>query len=808
MTTVDLLSIIGTDTKLERTAGTRGGEYSGPCSFCGGTDRFKVHPNWGGGEWWCRGCSPDERWHSAADYLIKRDGISFREAQEKLGLAPNKPVQPEDPQTYPDRHGATWADFAKWDAKLDSYTDFKDGATYDAIFFNDRTGGRYRLFGSKAKFKPATTGQAPCWYGLAEAVILAKTTGQRSIVLVNGQPSVIACHAHGIPAFTIPGGEGNLVTYMKAGLLPELKALWSEPITVALDGDKQGYKAAPEVVDLLKLEGFSAVAKDLGKDNDAADFCVQNNSNSAQAIHNLPNLTSATTTSPSVAGNSHRTIEVYDRAMHEIAPEVWDAVVAANKPPTLFRNSGSLLHLGTDDSGQAIILPVDKHRLRAILSKSCIFQETRARQSGGQSIIQRAAPDDVVQHLLHTIDDRLPLLTRIVHCPTFALDGILLDTAGYHTSGKVYYDPRPGLIIPPIPDQPSAANLAVARSLIDDDLLRDFPFVEAADRAHAIALFLLPFIREMIPGPTPLHLIEAPAMGSGKTLLAEILPLASLGSHPTPMPEATTDDEWRKRLLATLLNGSTTLYIDNLSQKLDSSALALALTARELEDRKLGQSEMLRVPVRCVWLATANNPSFSTEIARRCIRIRIDPKVDKPWERGGFRHQDLRAWTKQHQGELIWAACVMIRWGLAHGSPGRRIGSFEDWSELLGKILLGCGISGFLDNLNAFYERADAEGAAWRSLIGFWWDQYQVQQVQASVLYLIVELQDIDLGLRGATDKALKGSFGKALAKMKDRVLNITDGQGNERQLQIVQSGIVHNTATWRLVELTKANNP
>lgn len=296
--TVDLLQIIGADTKLTWAAGTHGGEYAGSCSFCGGDDRMRVQPNWKGGQWWCRQCSPDDRWHSAADYLIKRDGITFKEAQEKLGIAPSKPVQPDDPQTYPTRHGATWADFNAWGARLDTYVDMATGAAFDAIFFDDAAGGKYRLFGHNAKFKPARSGQSPCWYGLAEAVILAKTVGQKAIVLVNGQPSVIACHAHGVPAFTIPGGEGNLVTYMNQGLLPQLQAIWQGEILVLLDGDKKGYDAAPKVVDHLRLAGYAAVAKDPGKGNDAADFCVANNSASAANIYNLPNLTPTTTAAP------------------------------------------------------------------------------------------------------------------------------------------------------------------------------------------------------------------------------------------------------------------------------------------------------------------------------------------------------------------------------------------------------------------------------------------------------------------------------------------------------------------------------
>ena len=79
---VDLLALVGRDTTLHKKATTRGGEYAGPCPFCGGTDRFRVQPE--RGQWHCRQCSPDERWQDAIAYAMRRDGVDFREACDRL----------------------------------------------------------------------------------------------------------------------------------------------------------------------------------------------------------------------------------------------------------------------------------------------------------------------------------------------------------------------------------------------------------------------------------------------------------------------------------------------------------------------------------------------------------------------------------------------------------------------------------------------------------------------------------------------------------------------------------------------------
>ncbi len=92
---IDLLSLISRDTPLRRTSAHAGGEYSGPCPICRqgkgrpcGTDRFKVWPQVQ--RWACLGAkygrSGCDRSGDAIQYLRERDGLSFREACDRLGI--------------------------------------------------------------------------------------------------------------------------------------------------------------------------------------------------------------------------------------------------------------------------------------------------------------------------------------------------------------------------------------------------------------------------------------------------------------------------------------------------------------------------------------------------------------------------------------------------------------------------------------------------------------------------------------------------------------------------------------------------
>lgn len=81
--TINLLHLIGTDTSLVRVANINGGEYAGPCPFCGGEDRFRVWAHRDKPNYWCRQC---DRKGDAIQYLMERDNLNFPEACQQLDL--------------------------------------------------------------------------------------------------------------------------------------------------------------------------------------------------------------------------------------------------------------------------------------------------------------------------------------------------------------------------------------------------------------------------------------------------------------------------------------------------------------------------------------------------------------------------------------------------------------------------------------------------------------------------------------------------------------------------------------------------
>ena len=468
-----------------------------------------------------------------------------------------------------------------------------------------------------------------------------------------------------------------------------------------------------------------------------------------------------------------------------VTAQSWEAICRANDPPKYFRHTGIPSRLEKDDEGLLVPRELTLDRLRHEMARVANWVQ-------GKDEEPAKPPLDVIKDLLATPNPPLPVLTRITDVPVFAPDGSLSMAEGYHPAGQTYRMPRAGLAIPEVPPAPSSAQIDAARDLILN-MISEFPFVDQADRAHAVGLLLLPFVRDLIDGPTPNHLLEAPQAGTGKGLLADVLLIPACGKQVSSISEARDDDEWRKRITAQLRSARMVILLDNITRPLNSGSLASALTATVWEDRILGKSENLYFQVRCVWVTTANNPTMSTEIARRCIRVRLDAKVDRPWFRDGFKEKKLRKWALANRGELVGAALTLAQAWVSAGMPPadtKPLGSYEQWTAVIGGILQHVGIPGFLSNLYEFYEAADIEGATWRQIVDAWWEKFGQEKVGVNDLFeLVSEIESIDLGKGG--ERSQKTALGRRLGQQRDRVI------GDHR---IVSAGKSKRISQWMLV--------
>jgi hypothetical protein len=480
-------------------------------------------------------------------------------------------------------------------------------------------------------------------------------------------------------------------------------------------------------------------------------------------------------------------IDASDKDFPTVTRLAWDALLKANEPPRLFRHRGIACRVEEDDERAPVVFSLDEKLMTNELTEAAYWY---VKNRKGE--MRDATPTvRLVNNVRSVPDIKLPILSRIVTAPVFAADGTLQTTAGYHPQSRTYYHEVDGFRLEPVPERPTQGDIDHARATIVDVMIGQFPFTSEAERAHAVALLLLPFARDLIKGATPLHIIEAPTGGSGKTLLADVLAYASTLS-PSMMTEGRDEDEWRKRLTAMLRSDPSYLIIDNVRGRLESAQLSSLLTTNIWQDRILGESTVMKFRVHCAFVATANNPAFSSEMMRRSVRVRLDPKCDEPWLRSGFEIEDLRAWATDNRAELVWSALVMIRAWLAKGRPlftSQKLGSYERWSKVIGGILDVSSVSGFLENLEEFYREADTDGEAWRVFAEQWWYLHGSEETTVSNLWHLsqrIEMFEVGHG----TEHSQKIIFGQMIAKARDRQI------GNFR---IVRAGTLRRATLWRL---------
>ncbi len=100
---MNILELIqGDGFQYKKVATTRGGEYHGPCPFCGGNDRFRIQP--AKDRFFCRGC---EKSGDSVQYLRDFKGMSYFDALLALGREPDysmiksKPILTPKAETPP-----------------------------------------------------------------------------------------------------------------------------------------------------------------------------------------------------------------------------------------------------------------------------------------------------------------------------------------------------------------------------------------------------------------------------------------------------------------------------------------------------------------------------------------------------------------------------------------------------------------------------------------------------------------------------------------------------------------------------------
>lgn len=478
----------------------------------------------------------------------------------------------------------------------------------------------------------------------------------------------------------------------------------------------------------------------------------------------------------------------------------WEAIKKGNKPPVLFRHVSRIVRVMRDANHNLWLQTVAPEVLRNELSNWAHWHK--------HEIKLAKPPLDVMTNVLMERELPVPILRGIAGAPVFGPDGSLNLTPGFDDKSGIYYAPRPGFTVLPVPDEVAKDDLDKANKLLCDEVLVDFPFASVADRDNAVALFILSFARDLVEGPTPNHLIESSMNASGKGKLSNALLYPLLGRPLGIVADPHDERELAKEITTQLVEGKPVVLFDNFTN-LNSSSLAALWTGAVWDKRILGTQTIANIEIRTIWITTGKNVQMTSEMARRCVRSRLTPHTDRPEERQDFKHPELETWCAGHRAQLVWAAHVIIKWWIQAGRPksshGRCLGSFEAWSRVIGGILECAGYTNFLANHREFQSKSDTERNARSAFCTAWFKWVQVDKARrfySTATELLPLSKGVEgLPIRGNTPRAELVSLGMYLGSNADVHVECnvdgSDGQVQTCQLRIGRGEVKQGKQLW-----------
>jgi len=513
-----------------------------------------------------------------------------------------------------------------------------------------------------------------------------------------------------------------------------------------------------------------------------------------------------------------------------VLPALIDAAEDLIRDENVYQRGGVLVGVARDPDpagglthtpDPAVIREHRLHGLRRLIAEGATWREIRKAKpedkarmvAAGQEpteFVEVAAdvPLEVVQGLRESLAwSRFRRLVGVTESPTMRSDGSILDRSGYDDASGIFFAAPPGLIWPTVPTSPTQADAEHALGVLEA-ILDDFPFGSDAHRSVAVAAMLTAVGRFAVNGPTPLFLFDAHTAGSGKGLLADLVSILVSGRRAAAMAADNDNAETEKRITATLIAGRRVVLLDNAAGALGGPALDAVLTSDVWSGRVLGRSEIVEVPNRATWLATANNAAIRGDLGRRSLRCYLDAEVERPEERRGFKVADLRGYVLKHRGSLVGAALTVLRAYKVAGSPALSLspfGSFEAWDRVVRRALVWAGSDDPCETRRELYEAADRDRDAWATVLEAWSTLYG--ETETTVPDVLADVASTVFGAAmGNEDK------GRADAKvaLRDALIEIA-GTGN-RELDPRKVGWAFAKHRNRIVEgrklvqSTKAN--
>jgi hypothetical protein len=272
-----------------------------------------------------------------------------------------------------------------------------------------------------------------------------------------------------------------------------------------------------------------------------------------------------------------------------------------------------------------------------------------------------------VDHFLHYGRSNVPKVYTVMTMPIVLANRTILNRNGLDRDRHLVLriDSEMAKYIPEKIHCTPEAVLGAYRFLRDDwlcDVLAD-----AEGKAILIA-FALSIIERCLFPARPAFFISAGLRGGGKTTAFNMISMAVLGEQTAARAWSNASEERRKSLLAVLMTGVPCITWDNITSgsEIHCAHLERAITSEVYADRKLGETEDILAPAYSIMSFTGNNIQPHDDMASRSLVVNLATDRPDP-ENREFKRSDPVGWTRQHRGEILAIAHVLIPGGVGIG---------------------------------------------------------------------------------------------------------------------------------------------
>lgn len=440
---------------------------------------------------------------------------------------------------------------------------------------------------------------------------------------------------------------------------------------------------------------------------------------------------------PSGASDSRRSpkpvIRLTDNAFSQTAIEIENAIVAAHLP--VYAYASHLVYPaetevdGPDGSHVRMVrlVPFTVPLLRQFMDKAALFEKFDGRTKKWKLT---RPPADIAELILRRFGFwPFPAVVGVTTAPTINSDGDILAEAGVEPHSRLLLGGLPPLPAD-MPDQPTRAD-ALRSIAVLEDLFSEYAFTDESSKSVALSMLISPLCRGCV-SQLPLHAVNAPAPGSGKSYLAKIAAAILTGRACPAIPPAPREEEFEKRLIGAMLSGAPIICLDNITGTLGNATLCQAIEQPIVEVRMLGGSELIAVEQRTAFFANGNNLTIAADLTRRTLMVSLDRNEERP-ELHVYEHAPFEQ-VLANRGEYIAHCLTIVRAYILAGRPAKLSPflSFDQWSDNIRSALVWLGRADPCDSVEVI--TANDPDRQQREAILSAWPEFETEYTVAELI--------------------------------------------------------------------------